>query len=283
MPTIEVNERGEAAERHDLIPSVSIDTLVQQRAAVMRLFAQALDALAEAQTIADAAHLGFPDVSVGRNFRANGLHMTGPYSRTPEILELVQSVVDAGAWRYLMDESGMRSLMSATKREAFDKQLAAEKIPALTREAIYDTFTALHASRGDRFEQGVIECFKRLSWRYKTNNAGPMQFGKRIVMTYLTSYGSAYHRGASELDDLMRVFHILDGKPEADHRKGCYSLITEALRGQTGWPKHTENAYISMRLFKNQNGHITFKRPELIEQLNRIIIKHYPNVLPAPH
>jgi hypothetical protein len=283
MPTIEVNERGEAAERHEIIPSISIDTLLQQRASVMRLFSEALNALVEAQTIADAAHLGFPDVSVGRHFRANGLHMTGPYSRTPEILELVQAVVDAGAWRYLMDESGMRSLMSATKREAFDKQLAADKVPELSREAIYDTFTALHASRGAMFEQGVIECYKRLSWCYKTNNAGPMKFGKRIVMTYLTSYGSPNHRSTSELDDLMRVFHILDGKPEADHRQGCYALIAAAMQDQPAWPKHAENDYISVRLFKNQNGHVTFKRPELIEQLNRIIIKHFPNVLPAPH
>ena len=195
----------------------------------------------------------------------------------------MQAVADAGAWRYRMNESGMRSLMSATKREEFDKQLAAEKIPALTREAIYDTFSALHASRGDRFEQGVIECFKRLSWRYKTNNAGPMKFGKRIVMTCLTSYSSANHRSTSELDDLMRVFHILDGKPEADHRNGCYGLIADAMREQSGWPKQTQNDYFSIRLCKNQNGHITFKRPDGIEQLNRSIIKHYPNVLPAPN
>jgi hypothetical protein len=283
MPTIEVNERGEAAERHDVIPSVSIDHLVQQRDAVLRLFTQALNILVEAHSIADAAHLGFPDITVARHFRNNGLHMTGEYSRAPEIHELVQSMVDAGGWRYLMDESGMRSLMSAAKREAFDKQLYDEKIPALTREAIFDTFSALHAARGAMFEQGVIECFKRLSWHYKANRSEPMKFGKRIIMTSATCYGGAEHRRASELDDLMRVFHILDGKPEADHRNGCYHLITTAMREQSGWPKPTENEYFSIRLFRNGNGHITFKRPDLIEHLNRIIIKHYPNVLPAPN
>lgn len=101
-------------------------------------------------------------------------------------------------------------------------------------------------------------------------------------MTSLTSYGSANMRQTDHLDDLLRVFHLCDGKPEADYRHASYSLISTALQASSVWPKLTENDYVSIRLFKNQNGHVTFKRPDLVTRLNRILAKHYPDALPAP-
>lgn len=43
-----------------------------------------------------------------------------------------------------------------------------------------------------------------------------------------------------------------------------------------------ETDYLLIRCFKNNNGHITFKRPDLVEKMNKIIAKHYPGALPAP-
>ena len=59
------------------------------------------------------------------------------------------------------------------------------------------------------FDQGVIECFKKLSWAYKTNL--PQKFGKRIIVSYLTYTYGINNNAADHLDDLMRVFHVLDG------------------------------------------------------------------------
>jgi len=35
-------------------------------------------------------------------------------------------------------------------------------------------------------------------------------------------------------------------------------------------------------VFGNGNAAITFKKPELVEKLNKIIAKHFPGALPAP-
>jgi hypothetical protein len=278
--TIFVSPDGDAGPQHELIPSVSIANLLQQREAVMTLFREALDKLEQAHAIATAARLGFPDLSMARGWRGHGIRMTGECSNRTTLLETFQAHVDAGGWTTLLNESGMRSIMSASKRKEVDEQIGAEKVPELTREAIRATFATLHESRVDMFEQGVIECFRRLSWDYKTNF--PQKFGKRIVMTSLTVYGSANMRQTDQLDDLLRVFHLCDGKPEADHRMGAYRLIAEAMQTTAAWPKLAENDYVSIRLFKNHNGHVTFKRPDLIQRLNRIIAKHYPHALPAP-
>ncbi len=278
--TIFVSPDGDAEPQHELIPSVSIANLLQQREAVMTLFREALDKLEQAHALATAARLGFPDLSMARGWRGHGLRMTGEYANRTTLLETFQACVDAGGWTTLLNDSGMRSVMSASKRKEVDEQLGAENVPALTREAIRATFVTLHDSRMDMFEQGVLECFRRLSWDYKTNL--PQKFGKRMVMTCLTSYGSANMRQTDQLDDLLRVFHLCDGKPEADHRRGAYRLIADAMQTTSAWPKLAEHDYLSIRLFKNHNGHVTFKRPDLIQRLNRIIAKHYPHALPAP-
>ena len=278
--TIFVNPDGDAGQENELIPSLSIANLLQQREAVMILFQEALEKLEQAHALATAARLGFPDLSMARGWRGHGLRMTGEFANRTTLLETFQACVDAGGWTTLLQDSGMRSIMSASKRKEGDEQLGAEKVPALTREAICSTFASLHDSRMDMFEQGVLECFRCLSWDYTTNL--PQKFGKRLVMTCLTSYGSANMRQTDHLDDLLRVFHLCDGKPEADHRRGAYRLIADAMQSTAAWPKHAENDYLSIRLFKNHNGHVTFKRPDLIQRLNRILAKHYPHALSAP-
>lgn len=278
--TICVNQEDEARTEQLPIPSLSIANLLQQRDAILTLFQDALDTLTQAHALAENARLGFPDLSLSRDWRGHGMHMTGEFARSADLLESFRACVDAGGWETLIKDSGLRSLMSAATRKEIVEAIHNKTVPALTREAIVTTFRTLHASRGDMFAQGVIECFKHLSWHYTTNL--PQKFGTRIVVTCLTSYGSGNVRQCDELDDLLRVFHVCDGKAEADHRRSTYHLISQAMQATTVWPKHAENEYWSNRLFKNQNGHVTFKRPDLVKRLNHIIAEHFPNTLPAP-
>jgi hypothetical protein len=44
----------------------------------------------------------------------------------------------------------------------------------------------------------------------------------------------------------MRVFRVLDGKPEADYRQGCYVQLGAAFRTQTEWPKSYRNDYFEL-------------------------------------
>lgn len=276
--TMFVNAEGEAGPEQLPIPSISIANLLQQRDAILTLVQEAVEKITQAYTIAEAARLGFPDVTISRDYRGHGMHMAGPSANQKEIQETIQACVDAGGWDRLIKDSGLRSIMSAAKRKEMEEAIHTKKVPALTRDAITTTFKTLHESRAEMFEQGVIECFQRLSWHYKTNQ--PQKFGKRIVVSSLTSYGSGNVPQCDQLDDLLRVFHVCDGKPEADHRRSTYHLIAEAMRATDIWPKLAANDYFSVRLYKNQSGHVTFLRPDLVTRLNLIIAKHYPGALP---
>jgi hypothetical protein len=279
MSTLHVDSEGQARDLHELVPSVSITHLLQQREAALERVKQAFALLAEADRIARSARLGFPYIVACKTYRGDGQDVGGEFGDTAAALEACRLSIDAGAWRFLMDESGMRSLMSARKRYEFDENVRKHQIPELTREAICATFGALHDSRGEMFDQGIIEVFKRLSWDYKTNL--PQKFGKRIIVKYLCYTYGINHNSVEQLDDLMRVFHVLDGKPEGDHRQGSYAKLSDAFRENSGYPKVFENEYLSIRLFGNGNGHILFKRLDLVDAMNGVLAKHFPNALPA--
>ncbi len=213
-----------------------------------------------------------------------------PASPDPDLQKAVRVGIDASAWQYLMHESGLRTLMDADARSKWDKAIMDGDIPELTAANVRSTFAMLHDSRGEMFERGVLACFKALAWDYKTNL--PQKFGKRIVLTYIRSsvsaggfgggsglLGHVNHDRVNRLDDLSRVLSVLDGKPEPDHRQGWYGRLMAVHKLSD--PDAADD-YLSVRSFRNGNGHVTFKRLDLVDKMNLIIAKHYPGALPAP-
>jgi hypothetical protein len=287
----------------DLVPSVSIANLVNQRAAVLSKLHEAVTLIREASALAAEAHLGMPRFTVSNGYDRgsertisdsltghdrNGSRWHTSGDAVADVEKLIRLGVDAAAWQYLMAQSGMRSLMDATARKKWDDSIVEGNFPELTDPNIRSTFGMLHDSRGELFERGVIEAFRSLSWDYKTNE--PQRFGKRIVIAYLRSsvsggrsdsdrLGYVNHRNTDRLDDLSRVLRVLDGKPEPDHRCGWYSLLNKVDRKSD---PDAQDDYMTVKSFRNGAGHVTFKRLDLVEQMNRIIAKHYPNALPAP-
>lgn len=259
-----------------IVKSVSIANMLNQRAAALEKLRQALDLIGEASRMAAHAHVGFPIIGIETNGRRYGIRISGEFANRADVESRILQDVDADAWGYLMRESGLRSLMDATAREKWDEQIHGGKVPELTQENIEATFSALYDSRADMFERGVIECFRGLSWDYKTNS--PCSFGKRIILNFLFSFGTPNNRATDKLDDLIRVFHVLDRKPEPDFRNGAYRLVWDATHAGKS---RAENDYIALRWFKKGSGHVTFKRLDLVEALNRIIAKRYPGALPA--
>ncbi|WP_175957839.1 DUF4942 domain-containing protein [Burkholderia sp. BCC0405] len=259
----------------DLVKSISIVNLANQRVAVVERVRAALDLLDEAQQLAKAAHLGFPRLVLDESYGCRGRPtITGEYAKRDEAEAAMVRIIDVRGWDYLLSESGLRTFMDAKAREQWSNQIAEGDVPELTAGNIEATFAQLYSARGNMFERGVLQCFKRLSWDYKTNQ--PFKFGRRIIVRYLLSSGSPNFRVTNELDDLIRVLSVLDGKPEPDHRNGAYCLVSEARQTRR---TEAENDYFHLRWFKNGNGHLTFLRPDLVDQMNKILAKHYPNAI----
>jgi hypothetical protein len=251
-----------------LIPSVSIAHLVQQRDGIVERVRQANALLREADSMARALKIGGP-TEVLQNMCYERQTLT-------ECPEKVVAGIDSKAWALLLGETGLRSFMDKKARAEWDEQIREGKTPELTADSVEATFTSLYEARGDMFERGVIELFRRLSWNYKTNQ--PAAFGRRIIVRGMTNYGHIAWAGCNELDDLVRAFSILDGVPEPDHRGGTFTTLHRLdLAGEREWI----GPYFKIRWFGNGNGHLTFLRDDLIDGLNRIIAKQWPDALPC--
>lgn len=251
----------------DLVKSVSFENMVNQREGMVELLAEAKALFDQATRI--GLELGLRGVpTVLTNSRVSDINMSDS-----DYIDRVSAAIDAKVWDKLMKESGLRTFMNDKARQEWDRQIHEERTPPLTVENMVNTFRNLYDARGRMFEEGVIDVFKSLSWDYKTNN--PCRFGKRIIMNYLGN--PCWHidyRAANKLDDLERVFSVIDGRCEADHRDGWYTRMANHQC-------EASSDYIKVRRFKKGSGHITFLRSDLVEKMNLIIAKHYPGALPS--
>lgn len=255
----------------ELIKSLSFDALLLRRQGMLEKLQQARTLCLEANSMAEGL------CSVG--WALTGTDYNRELCLTDDkAMETAQKRIDSAGWKFLMEESGLKSFMDTKAREDWGKKISACDVPELTMGNIESTFRGLYGARGDMFERGVINVFKSLSWHYKTNL--PQKFGKRIILSYLGVPGfSMQHNRQDQIDDLGRVLRVLDNKPEADHRNGYGMAVSDALRTREST---YDCPYFSLRMFKKGSAHLTFKRLDLVDQMNGIVAKHFPDALPEP-
>lgn len=278
---------------NDIISSISVDALVAQRDLIIASYDQAVESVQSIHAAISDANERFPIVPGNKErclFEMPAILVTKSQYDRQGGLDLVRdrvkaresfiSMIDAGAWGTLIDASGIRSFMSAKTRKDWDESIYERRTAPFTKDYIESTINDLMGNRVSMMEEGVIDVFRHLSEGFNTNQ--PQMFGKKIIVSWLwTNYSGGWasvnNRVADELDDLMRVMSIMDGQPAPDHRYGFYSHISDANREK----KTTfENEYLAIKWFKKAGtGHVTFKRLDLVEKLNKILAKHFPNAI----
>ncbi len=264
----------------DVICSTSIERIVTGRNAALTqieaLIRQLDDISTLTRSIGGKTAL---DWAMKQDFRCGCWLM----EKTETAMKAITRNLDRGIWRDLMKKSGMLSLMDAQARDQWYNSLEKDDIPAVSEANILSTFEQLHQSKGDVFERGVINVFKRLSWDYKSNS--PCKFGKKIIVEGLVSYtrwGFSFNWGwrRDQLVDLERMLMLLDGKPIPDNREDIARRLSDHISQQKTSDSY-EDTLFKIKYFQKGSAHITFRRPELVDKLNDIIAKHYPGALAA--
>lgn len=265
----------------NLVPSIHVETLLAHRQKILDTMRQGCALLVEADELATSGGFGshwttlaelIESTRYARYYASDTAHEDHRANPATELLALYEKHIDASGWNHLLHASGLRTFMDSKAREQWAESIKKREAPTLNADNIAATFRSLYDARADMVERGVLEVFRRLSWDYKTNL--PCRFGKRLIVSYVRSYHSFK---TDELDDLVRSFCVYDGKPEPDHRAGLYTLMHDAAREGL---RECENAYLHIRWFKNGNGHVTFKRLDLVDKLNAVLARHYPGALP---
>lgn len=262
---------------NDMIISASIVEMLVSRDQIQAKTLAALQSISEAISLELATTLN--KYSNLESFLAGGAWHSASLKNPDEAVTLAMRQVDAVFWDTLMRKSGIRAFMSAARQDEWRNLISEGKTPPFEIDSIKSTFTDLYGKRADMMEEGMIDLFRHLSWDYKTNN--PVRLEKKLIVDrVINSYGMVTNKVTNELDDLVRILSVYDGKPIPEHRHGMYAVVADAI-AQKIFMVDTE--YFTMKIFKKGSGHITFKEKTLplLDQCNRTIAKAFPNALPA--
>lgn len=257
--------------------SIGLDAMIARRDALKELVTRVSQELATAE--AHAVKEGFGSLLLACNGK-NGYAMPSLFSGDTAA---IMRRIDAEAWRTLLVESGLRTFLNASQRADWDRRLRQGEFPEFTREAIEESFLSLYQRRRDIFEEGVVDLFIHLhprqsQRRFKTNEG--MAFNRRFIIRGISGWnGVTADTGCHYIDDLVRAFCVVSGKPEPDAREGFFHQVQERLREETqGFV--LENEWLSLRVHpKAGTGHVTLKATEQVDVLNEIIARRLPMAL----
>jgi hypothetical protein len=180
--------------------------------------------------------------------------------------------IDRSYWRMAFERTGFMQLLDAESRKKFDNDIQ-KNPPEFNIGNIRSTFLDLSQNAEKMFNDGIVNVFRRLSGGYMTNDV--FKVGDKIISEYMTepnwSGGRriSYGRGEDEINDIDRVFKILDGKKHQPRE------LSSALNGVFREKSDYEDDYYKARTFKNGNLHLWFKRTDLLERVNVIIAQYY--------
>ena len=251
----------------ELIPSISIVTVLQRRKEILDKY----DTIEE--SVRELKRLYFPSIShpsIGWKYSSSYPNEFADAYADKHRIEFAK-IVDKMGWDFLMRESGNLQLMDAKAKDEWQQNLDDYKFPELTFANIQATFKDLHSKRGQMFDRGVVNCFERLIPEHKRND--DFKFTKRMSVSCMDSYYS--NGGALVLDDLVRCCRVLDGKPElAEYRQTIRGQIQSQYSAT--YPYVIENPYFKIVCYKNNNGHVTWRDEQMLEQMNRILARAYP-------
>ena len=239
--------RPEVVNGHtDVICSTSVSHILAVRKTTLLQIDTLIRQLAEISSMTES--IGGKtslDWAMKQDFRCGCWLMEKPETA----MKAITRNLDREIWRDLMQRSGMLSL--------------------------------LHQNKDEVFERGVINVFRGLSWNYKTNC--PCKFGSKIIVNNLVRWDRwGVHlitgQQADRVADLERMLHLFSGRPIPDNRENIIIRLDDHIQSVQGQECY-EDEMFSIRYFKKGSAHITFRKPQLVDRLNDIIARHYPEAL----
>lgn len=193
-------------------------------------------------------------------------------------LEYAAREIDKRLWRQAFEQTGFMQMMDRQALAKFNADNEQDP-PPFTVENIRATFLTLFQGADEMFARGLVNVFRGLSSRYRTNDQ-PFKLERRVVLSGICQSGwsggvrISYRDYASgTINDLDRVFHVLDGKQH--HPRALEAAINAEFDTNKRGPWVYEDTYFQMRGFLNGNAHIIFKRADLLEKANRVIHDYY--------
>lgn len=264
-----------------IVPRATIDSIVGGRTLALAAFEAAFDTLMSARTLSQFAP------APGLSFDWSGRERFARPDERDKFLTRVRQDIDRGIWNHLLLATNLERLMDATARDQFRDQLEKDP-PEATVDNCFATMSALIGDADLIFKRGIATAFSKLDRRFRTHDG--FKIGAKVILgRAFQDFGgwNHYRRHNETLRDIERTFLTLDGRPHPDYSGGFLGVVETARRDSyvpgslTLRAFECEDDYFRLRVFKNGNAHLWFKRADLVEQVNRLLADYYGGALAA--
>jgi hypothetical protein len=259
---------------NQIITRASIGEIARHRDAALAAFEAARQAEALAQEKMTEAH--------------NLLKVAAPFAAGlfyhRDIKDITdRHYIDGRVWDSVVHSTALNHLMDKKAKDELRQQLMADA-PEFTEENAYATIEQFMADAGMIFRRGIAEMFSNLDRRFRSHSG--WKIGGRVILSgAFDVYGhwNYYRDHRSTLQDIERTFLILDGRKPVSDYEGIVGEI-DRVRMTDGFRNarqtEVESEFYTVRIFKNGNVHLWFRRDDLVTLANRMIGEYYGEVIP---
>jgi hypothetical protein len=289
-----------------LIPRDTIANIVARRDDAVRLYEEFFDQL-------EAAHVTLRQAQKSVALACGDGAFSAPYveGHAREIEEFQKAVeppnveahkrvarrlTDLQVWGAVIAHTELEVLMDRTAKDKLRKQMAyvpeevdrntgrlidnaeaARGLPPVTVDNILATLETFRENAGEIWKRGIATAFSKLDRRFRSHDG--FKIGTRLILTYaFNDWGSWNHYDGvrDTILDIERVFLILDGKKPTAAYGGIVGAIEAGRRN--GFDRRQSRHfgdYFEIRVFKNGNAHLWFRRNDLLAKVNRLLADYY--------
>jgi hypothetical protein len=258
----------------ELIPRQSMVGLVQAHDRAKKLAAEGLMKLCEASTVMHEA-FGQKDDVLGGQIWGYDLRVD-PISRSSStVFTKSADAIKNNAWSYLLHKTGVDVFLSARRREEAERQIERNESPDFTLENVLSLVQGMAGNIDGYFQEAVKEVYDWLrpyrGWddKYKTNI--DWEVGRKVIKEGIVELDQWAHRishyYSRKLQDLDRVFHLLDGKGAPKYPGDLVTAIETAMRDKN---TTTETPYFKVTWYKKGTMHFEFLREDLLSRFNAV-------------
>ena len=287
-----------------LVARATVEDIVAGRDRAVALFDEAIKRIADADAAVKAANEALERAAPRsiNSFTYDRIKEIDDFMKAVQLPDVDQyrrvarKITDLRCWAHIVSITDLERLMDLEEKEKLRAQMryvpdrvdrrgqliTGEEVergmPPLTVDNIYATLERFRSDAAMIFRRGIANVFSKLDRRFRSHDG--FKIGSRIILTYVFDRDGHFSWGSmrDKLIDIERVFSVLDGRPEASFQ----SALDAIQRSRSGFrvqQSEAETDFFIIRGFKNGNAHLWFRRPDLVEKVNKLLGEYYGEVI----
>lgn len=179
--------------------------------------------------------------------------------------------INKSMWYQFYYNSGAVHLMHGKIKTNFLRELENGVLPEFSKQEVDNFYNSLLENEEFNKKQMLEDFYRYFSYDYTdSDNPKPIPLDKKVIRNigYQRGTYSTYSETCQDVvGDFINTLRGFEGKPPLEKNKNFWDW----LRRTDDRIEYEWQDYFDVKVFKNCNLHITFKRKDLIDKVNKMI------------